>query len=371
MLTRLYADNYRCLVDFEFKPSNKQLVIGRNGSGKSAALDVLSALRDFSLLGMAFDKCLGGGTMTRWRPKVETQRFELDVQLGDSAFRYELQVEDRFLNAQRLSAVQREAVACEGKLVFLFEQGNVHLFDDQFVEHVQYPFDATRSALATVRNRQDNTRLTSFRRWLRSLLRVQINPWSMASRAEQETPEPASNMSNFASWYRHLLLDNSQAVHEALAALKQVVPELEGLDAKEAGLNVRVLVASIRNEVGGISAIPLSDLSEGQRALIALYVLLFCALPEGATLLIDEPDNFLALAEIQPWLLQLLDRVDEQHAQVIMISHHPEILNQLAAQGGVLFERPEGGATRVRAFDPADESGLTPAELIARGWESA
>jgi len=134
---------------------------------------------------------------------------------------------------------------------------------------------------------------------------------------------------------------------------------------------VRVLLASIRNEVGVVSAIPLSDLSEGQRALIALYVLLFCALPEGATLLIDEPDNFLALAEIQPWLLQLLDRVDEVHAQVIVTSHHPEILNQMAAQGGVLFDRPGGGATRVRAFDPADDSGLTPAELIARGWESA
>jgi hypothetical protein len=43
----------------------------------------------------------------------------------------------------------------------------------------------------------------------------------------------------------------------------------------------------------------------------------------------------------------------------------------MAAQGGVLFERGDDGATRVRTFDPAADTGLTPAELIARGWEGA
>ena len=43
-----------------------------------------------------------------------------------------------------------------------------------------------------------------------------------------------------------------------------------------------------------------SEVSEGQRALIALYMLVYCALTPDRTLLIDEPDNFIALAEIQP-----------------------------------------------------------------------
>ena len=46
MLTRLYVTNYRCLVNFEFKPSNKQLIIGRNGTGKTTVFDVLALLRD-------------------------------------------------------------------------------------------------------------------------------------------------------------------------------------------------------------------------------------------------------------------------------------------------------------------------------------
>ena len=61
--------------------------------------------------------------------------------------------------------------------------------------------------------------------------------------------------------------------------------------------------------------------------------------------------------------------VDEQNAQVILVSHHPELLNQLAGQGGVLLDRPNGGETRVLAFSPPDDSGLMPSEIIARGWE--
>jgi len=100
-------------------------------------------------------------------------------------------------------------------------------------------------------------------------------------------------------------------------------------------------------------------------------VLLYCAVDKERTLLLDEPDNFIALAEIQPWLMKLLDRVDEQNGQVILVSHHPELLNQMAGQGGVLLDRPGGGETRVLPFAPPDDTGLTPSEIIARGWESA
>jgi predicted ATPase len=178
-------------------------------------------------------------------------------------------------------------------------------------------------------------------------------------------------MSNFADWYRHLRLESGEAVFGAIKDLREAIPGLESLDAKEAGLDVRVLQATTRSSNGKTVDLPFSDLSEGQRVLIALYVLLYCAVTEDRTLLIDEPDNFIALAEIQPWLMKLLDRVDEQNAQVILASHHPELLDQLADQGGVLLDRPDGRETRVRPFEPSEDSGLRASEIIARGWESA
>lgn len=47
MLTRLYADNFRCLVNFEFRPQPVQLLMGRNATGKSSVLDLLTLVRAF------------------------------------------------------------------------------------------------------------------------------------------------------------------------------------------------------------------------------------------------------------------------------------------------------------------------------------
>src|SRR5260370_28413327 len=45
MLTRIYIDNFRCFVNFEYKPAQRQLILGANGSGKSSLLDALLFLR--------------------------------------------------------------------------------------------------------------------------------------------------------------------------------------------------------------------------------------------------------------------------------------------------------------------------------------
>ncbi len=113
------------------------------------------------------------------------------------------------------------------------------------------------------------------------------------------------------------------------------------------------------------------DLSDGQRALVGLYALLHCGLTEHSTLCIDEPDNFVALTEIQPWLLHLIDRGQDTNSQVFLASHHPELLNQLATHNGVIVERIDAGPTRVRPFAPPNDTTLPPAEIIARGWEHA
>jgi predicted ATPase len=369
MLTRLFVDNYRCLVNFEFRPRNKQLIIGSNGTGKSTVFDILSLLRDFSVHGLPCDGRLGGETRTRWLSGVDRQRFELDVAGNFAGYHYTLVVDDWGSPAR--PRIVEESVECGGEPVFHFKEGEVHLFNDRHEDKVQYPFDWHRSALATVQERPENTKLIWFKRWLGNLLQVQINPWAIRARSEQEATEPERDLSDFADWYRHLKLERGAEVQKALDDLKDVIPGLESLDAKEAGMNVRIVQAAIRSEHDGkLMHFALHDLSEGQRALIALYVLLHCAVSDESTVVIDEPDNFVALAEIQPWLLKLLDSIDDYQAQVIFASHHPELLNQLASQGGVIFERPDGLHTRVKDFEASDDSGLTPAEIVARGWES-
>ena len=387
MLARLYATNYRCLVNFEFKPTAKQLIIGRNGTGKTTVFDVLAMLRDLAARGKPCEEYLGERTRTLWQD-VSEQRFELDVKGNGGDYRYTLLVKwgaraqsGNFISVysysggtdlSQLPRIHQETLDFNGKPLYRFREGQIELFNDQQQPEpsVKYPSNLYRSGLAEASGK-DNTKLVWFRRWLRGVTEVQINPWAMSARSEHESPQPAKDLSNFADWYRHLRLERGDAIFEAIASLREALPGLEALDAREAGLDVRVLQTRLRGPDGKSVDLPFTDLAEGQRCLIALYVLLYCPLDKERTLLIDEPDNFIALAEIQPWLMKLLDRVDETGGQVILVSHHPELLDQLACQGGVLLDRPNGGETRVLPFVPPEDSGLKPSEIIARGWEIA
>ena len=137
-------------------------------------------------------------------------------------------------------------------------------------------------------------------------------------------------------------------------------------------IKVRMAGAKNGNGEGRETEYLLSELSEGQRVLIGLYAVSHFALKPGATICFDEPDNFVALREVQPWLAKVLDATDEEDdaaAQVLVASHHPELLNRMAFKEGLMFDRPEGRHTRVRRFGDPSGTGLTAAELVARGWE--
>jgi ABC-type cobalamin/Fe3+-siderophores transport system ATPase subunit len=70
----------------------------------------------------------------------------------------------------------------------------------------------------------------------------------------------------------------------------------------------------------------LRELSDGQKALFVLYSLL-ANIPDGSTLIIDEPENYLAPGELQPWLDAVNDAWEERDIQFILITHNPKTLN--------------------------------------------
>ena len=109
------------------------------------------------------------------------------------------------------------------------------------------------------------------------------------------------------------------------------------------------------------------ELSDGQRCLIALYMLLEQWSQEGGTLFIDEPENYLMLVELQPWMHATTERVDDAH-QILVISHHPEWLDAWAVPSGIHLRREAGSYTRWAPFEVSADSDLSPSELIARGW---
>lgn len=197
----------------------------------------------------------------------------------------------------------------------------------------------------------------------------------MGAEARKEEEVLEDDLTNFAAWYGHVIQEQTATLVQLQRSLQEIIDGFDSLDLRKIGRTARVLRAVFSNEVAGSppSRLPVefdfSELSDGQRALIALYTVLHTLVLRGATICLDEPDNFLALAEIQPWLFELSDRIEDVEGQVILISHHPEIINLLAPGHGVLFSRTGIGPVRVETYRPDDIGKLTPSEQIARGWE--
>jgi energy-coupling factor transporter ATP-binding protein EcfA2 len=366
MLKRIYCDNYKCLVNFEFRPEPVQLLMGRNGAGKSTIFEVLELLRDFAARGERCEDRFAGDTRTRWL-EVPKQQFELDVEGKEGTYAYKLVVEEAGLPTH--ARVHHESVTMDGAPLFLFEKGMIHLFNDQSIDKVQFPFDSRRSGLAIVEPRPENRKLIWLKEWLARLLYIQIDPKRMGPRADKEAVYPTYDLENFAEWYRHLRLERGAEMDALRKSLIEVIEGFESLDLKDAGLNTRVLQVAARVD-GKPVQYSFSELSDGQRALVGLYALLHCSPGHESMLCIDEPDNFVALAEIQPWLSLLLDS-QETGLQLLVASHHPELLNQLATRKGIVLDRLGGRQSRVKPFSSQDQTALTPAELVARGWENA
>jgi len=364
MLKRVYIDNFRSFVNFELSLGEQQLILGLNGSGKSTLLEVLRAVKKLVAGDAHPDALFPDTSRTRWQT-LSQQTFELDVELGAN-YRFRLEIDSWGSPAR--TRIKREIVHCDGRPVFEFIEGEVRLFNDNFQHKVTYPFDWFRSALATIQPRSENRKLTQFKNWIETLYCLQLNPHTMSQWAEREETEPASDMSNFASWYRHMAQERADSGAKLQAQLRKIVPGLESLDLRAAGGNRRVVALEFSDGSSPPSffRIGFEELSDGQRILICLYALLNFVVEGNACLFLDEPENYIAIPEIQPWLMELRDRIEDRGGQVILISHHPEIINYLAPELGLLFERTGSGPVRVRNYSA--EQFLSPAEQIARGW---
>jgi predicted ATPase len=369
MIKRIYIDNFRCLVNFEYRPAPVQLLFGANGSGKSTVFEVLTALRQFITWGDSTKNAFPAQTLTLWQNRAE-QTFELEVEGNGGTYTYNLTIEhNRVLNK---NSVKLEELRFNGQPLYTFDGENAHLFRDDFSEGPVFPQDGSRSGMASIPPRGDTQRLTWFRDRMGQMYILAIDPLRMmpGSLGEQMAPDPG--LADFASWYRHLTQDSPERMGPLFASLADVIEGFTGMGLEAAGV-ARMLRVSFEHhgEEGRQQQfnLLLNQISTGQRCIIALFTLLHCAVRPGRTLCIDEPDNFVSLREIQPWLDELRDRVEQEKSQCLLISHHPELIDHLAVKHGVLFTRTGQGPVRIKPVDWSKTDALRPSEIVARGWE--
>src|SRR6266478_4868458 len=119
MITRLYTNNFRCLVAFEAKFDSFGVLCGPNGAGKSSVFDALRLLRNLgtgdALLGGTGEQDVPALEFTDWLDSP-VQEFEVGLNVDGHGFDYVLHNEQKA--DYEKPRIIHEKATCDGNVLF-------------------------------------------------------------------------------------------------------------------------------------------------------------------------------------------------------------------------------------------------------------
>lgn len=366
MIKRIYIDNYGSLMNFELKLDRLNLFLGENGTGKTTVFEAIYRLQQFIGGNQDINTLFPARDRTRWLQK-DVQTFEMDIQIEEDFYSYKLQLE--FDHDKRRMLMKREKLSFNTDPILDYQVGKAELYNDNDKKSFDFLPDWERSGISTLLFHK-NKKLSRFHDEMRRIIVAGICPPIIYSESFKEDNILNRYMENFASWYHYLFQEQPGSVMQIFSELKKVMPGFKLLRLIKTGENNYSLRAEFNqlNDDDNPMKFDFRELSDGQRVLIILYSLIYGMKDNGLYLFLDEPDNYVALREIQPWLMALQDSLGEGVEQAVLISHHPEIIDQLAVAKGRWFDRDGNGPVRVSDEPPSMTEGLSPSQNIARGW---
>lgn len=364
MLRRIYVHNYRSLVGFEWRPPMACVIVGENGAGKSALFEVLVLLQDVIVHGRRIEETGFPSTRTAWLDEP-VQRIEIDLERSGELFTYRLEARVEHVGNQERTSIA-ESLSSAGQLLYRSADGKVELFGDSpgSEPRTTIPFDRRLSFLAAFEPGPDNRRIAALRDGLAEMWMIKPDPLRLEPTSTGEATWLERDLGNFSSWYRRNMQEDFEAATRLHADLVEVLPAFAALRLEYVSPQIKDL--RVRFDFGGrIQDLSWTRLSEGQRLIIALYGVLRFAFERAELITLDEVENYVAPAEIQPWLRAVADVAAEGGRQLMVISHHPESIDYLAADSAwKMWRDPATGASRIARLEPDRDVGETAYDLV-------
>ena len=380
MLTRFRINNFKSLLNFEFRPVGVNLVIGPNNAGKT---NLCSALRFLSLTSKhTLDAAIVSTLGERWNltnlhvansPEIE---IEADCALKhedeEITFNYQLCLRTRkgdVGEAQSLTVLKETLKASGGRFAqtpllenqagqvrMLHEEGFVkNRSDSPYYVNARVPTEA--SMLSQLYELENNPRAILFRRFLRSWAYYNLSPEAL--RHPEVARDDASLLSNGANLSRALFAlhnEKPRIERKLIEIVKLLEPRLDLFSFSSPDPEHVHLFAEDKAE----HRLSARSISDGTLRFIGMaYVILMAEQKVNASgfaplNIIEEPENGLYVGHLKP----LIEKIDlsGRAGQFVFTSHSPYFID--------LFDNNLQGIHVIKPGHPSSVLGTPDAEKV-------
>lgn len=353
MITRVQVKNFRNLADIDVQLGPLTVLVGRNGTGKSAFLDALRFVRDALHMGLntAISQRGGVRAISRWSPSGKHFPIEINLELLDEKFEalYTVTVSTGREDKQRvkhelcrLIPLHGQATAFEtrnGKWVTTLSGNLTHPPSAASMpispDELMLPFAANLDG-----------RLAPLRRHILSTKYYSIFPNTLRT-PQRRTSETVllEDGSNLATT---LLMIKKMGITfpELVTSLGYITEGANDLRVFEAG---GYLVTEVKHEAQKTRSpwFPLAQESDGTLRVLAILTALYQT-TAISTLAVEEPE-----LSVHPGALAVLSDVIKEAAtrsQVIITTQSPDLISHFRADELRVVERVDG-QTRIGPID--------------------
>lgn len=329
MLQRLYIHNFWCLQNFEIKPGGHAslLLIGKNGTGKSAIAKALLILRKLVTGTSRVGDLVKKDDFTLGRTH-ERMSFTVEALLEERAFIYRL-VLDMPENFREPRVVE-EDVLVDGASVYTRREAQV-TYDTEF------GLDWHLVALPVINEKKEG-HLHTLRSWLRRMLILTPVPQWIGGESHGSIEPLSPFCENFADYLTALTTDYPASYSHIQNYLDELMPDLKEFSNERIAADARMLRVFFGGN-GTNADLKFDRLSDGEKCMfVCAAVLASQKVRDPFFVFWDEPDNYLALAEVEHFIRTLRQNFRGSN-QIWMTSHNEWTINCFSHENTLLLRR--------------------------------
>lgn len=350
MITRIYIDNFKSLLNFELQLSPFTCLIGLNGAGKSTVLQAI----DFSsalMLGKV-NKWLES---RRWSPKElnsglvsrKNIQIHIDVVVKNINYRWQASFNRHLLCCTNERITQLNNSGNEEEILFLLKDGRYQIGQKQ--ESVSFEYEG--SILSQLKNEILGDKIKAVKERLCALRSLDLlSPQSLRQKVRKtERQDIGMGGEQLSAFLHQLNIEQKNILLKQLQVYYPQVTDIKTTAQRSGWIQLEVSEKFIIDKKEVNLTTEARHVNDGMLRLLAILAQQFSHLE---TLLFDEIEN-----GINPEITEkIVDALVSSPKQIIVTTHSPMVLNYLeddiAKEAVILiYRRKNSEVGAVKFFD--------------------